>query len=264
MLGYIILLLLTFSLELITSYAVTGFPLYSLVRYYGTNIAVLLGFNKGTEALIGIRARSYLDLFLIAPLIFLFYRLEFSKYKKELVFLIPTIIFFVVRGGQKQLFIFTPVVLFLLATTMKKKALILNTVVSVFLILLLVYPYFVGPDRQTLFVQDMNQIRKDFPNYENAFSVEMLDLYWWDSSWPRFVSQEEYDLYLNNGTYYKNYAYVSPPFGYMFKLIELQANLKINVIEPIKQPLLVVEKGHDPWPSYRLARCYEILCVYER
>jgi len=263
-LAYILLIMPAFALELLFSYTVTGFPLYSLFRYYGTNIAVFMGYNPGTSALIGLKARSYLDLFLIAPLIFLFYRLEFSKYRKELVFLIPTIIFFVFRGGQKQLFIFTPIILVLLAPLLKKKALILNTIISIVLIVLLVHPYFQGPDRNTLVVGEMNQIREDFPSYKNVFSFELLDLYWWDPSWPRFVNIEEYDLFLNNETYYKNYVYRSPFIMNILKIAEIQASLVRNGNEFIDQPLLVLEKGNPPLPFYNLKKCYELLCVYEK
>lgn len=261
--AYILLLLPTFALELFFSYTVTGSPFYSLIRYYGTNIAVIFGYNPGTSPLIGLKAMSYLDIFLISPLIFLFYRLEFSKYKKELFYLIPTIIFFVFRGGQKQLFIFTPIILLLLATTMKKKALMLSIIISLLLTLFSVYPYFLGPDRQTLFVQDMQNIRQDFPSYENVFSVEMLDFYWWDHSWPRFVTTEEYDLYLKNETFYKNYKYSSASLPSMLKIIEIQANLR-RTNEVINQPLLIVEKGHQPFPDYELSKCYQILCVYKK
>ncbi len=261
---FLIFMMVTFSLELLSSYVVTGSALYSLIRYYGTNIAVLFGYNPGTSSVIGLKARSYLDLFLITPLIFLFYRIKFSEYKREILFLVPTILFFVIRGGQKQLFIFTPLILVIFAALIKKKALVLSILVSVVLVILLVYPYFQGPDRESAFPEDMKQIRQEFPNYDNVFSVEMLDFYWWDKSWPKFISIEEYDLYLNNKTYYKNYRYGPSQNQNIMKIVEIEASLKRNEKEIIEQPLLIVEKGHNPFPGYKLSRCYKLLCVYER
>lgn len=261
---FLIFMIPTFSLELLSSYQITGSAFYSLIRYYGTNIAVLFGYNPGTSGVIGLEAMSYLDLFLITPLIFLIYRMRFSEYKKEMLFLVPTILFFVVRGGQKQLFIFAPLILVIFASLIKKKALIMSIIVSMVLVIPLVYPYFQGPDRESIFPEDLKQIREDFPSYGNVFSVEMLDFYWWDVSWPRFISLEEYNLYLNNETYYKSYKYNPNQDENLMKVVEIEANLKRDSKDLIEQPLLIVEKGHSPLPGYELSKCYRLLCVYEQ
>ncbi|MFH1331912.1 MAG: hypothetical protein ABIH63_01365 [archaeon] len=262
---FVLLMLPTFAVRLLVDYHITGFPIYSLIRYFGTNTAVILGLNQGTKGFLHglFFPQAYMIIFIIAPLLFLFYRVDFSKNKALILFVLLNSLFFFVRGGLiKYFLLFTPFIFLLLGPVMKKKAWVINSVLSVFIIVLLLYPHF-GPDPYVSVNREMLQIRSEFPSDKYIDGAD-LNLYLWDNSYS-FYRLEEYFYAVEGKDYSSNYRVVVPNKGLdLFQVLELNAVLRLTYKEDVLFSPLIVRKGWKPLENFELGKCYDYLCVYTK
>jgi hypothetical protein len=262
---FFLLLLPTFAVRLLVDQVLTGFPLYSLVRYFGTNLAVILGFNQGTKGFLhGIFfPQAYMLIFIIAPLLFMFYKVDFSKNRKLMLFVLLNSLFFFVRGGLiKYFLLFTPFIFILLAPVLSKKLIIINSIISVFIIAILLFPYF-GADPSIAIANELPKIRSDFPS-EKYIDGADLNLYLWDNSY-RFYRLEEYFLAVKGKNFSSEYQVVVENKGLdLFQVLELKAGLKVSYGKDIFTVPLIVRKGWQPLEKFEFGKCYEYLCVYTK
>lgn len=261
---FLLLALPTFSLRLLTDYFLTGFPFYSLVRYFGTNIAVVLGLNEGTKGFLhGLSSPTTLySLFLIAPLIFLFYRVNFSKDKRLILFVLVSSLFLFVRSAYAKYFLLTaPLIFVLLAKVMTKKLIVVNSVVSLVLIALFSQGYF-APDPSNVIAGDMEVVSEDYPSVHYIDAAD-VSLYLWDGNYRFYVIYEYLDAV--GKVPFSDYEVVvqNRRVG-LYQVLELKAALKPTYKDDILTSPLVVRKGDSPLEGFKLGRCYEYLCVYTR
>ncbi|MFH1210403.1 MAG: hypothetical protein V1645_00655 [archaeon] len=262
---FFLLMIPTFAVRLLVDQLLTGFPLYSLVRYFGTNLAVILGFNPGTKGFLhGIFfPQAYMLIFIIMPLLFMFYKVDFSKNKNLILFVLLNALFFFVRGGLiKYFLLFTPFIFILLAPIMSKKAMVINSVLSVLFIIILLFPSF-GPDPSIAISRELPQIRSDFPSARYIDGAD-LNLYLWDNSYS-FYRLEEYFLAVQGKEYSSDYhILVSDKRLDLFQELELRASLKVGYDDDVFDVPLIVRKGWQPLENFEFGKCYEYLCVYTK
>ncbi|MEM4245077.1 MAG: hypothetical protein QXR60_02650 [Candidatus Nanoarchaeia archaeon] len=264
-LAFSFLMLPTFSLRLILDYFLTGFPFYSIVRYFGTNLAAVFGFNPGTKGFFHgfFSIETAYSPFLILPLIFLFFKVDFSKNKRLLLFVLLSSLFLFVRGGLVKYFLLiAPFIFVLLSPLMTKKLLVFNSILSVILIVLFSIPFF-GADPTTLIYDDMRSIYTYYPS-EHYIDGAYVSLYYWGDQY-KFYNIYEYLHSVSNRPYYSDYGtVVNNKKVNLYQILELKAALKPNYGEDIITSPLIMKKNDTPLEGFKLLKCYQYLCVYTK
>lgn len=280
---YSVLVLLSFSVRLILdaslfSLAVNGklmpFPIYSIIRFLGARLIIQLGLHPAIETskldLLSFGFWSFL--IVISPLLFYLYKINYQKHKKAIFFLTLSTGLFLFQGGIYLYFIIlAPIAVLLLSETFRRKELVLHIVLSSIIIIIMVYPYFVVDEQEVekrnLIINDMQMIKKDFSLDVVVFYTNTLaDFYMWDKSLPYFVSPEEYERITKGNTYYSQYTFETRSKIDMQKTLEFKAGLKAEEKEGIDYKSLpwLLEKGEKPPEGYKLTKCYQFLCVYQK
>lgn len=261
---FLLLMFPTFAVRLLVDYVLTGFPFYSLVRYFGSNLAVVLGYNPGTSLLHGFASlETVYSLFLITPLLFMFFKVDFSKNKRLLLFVLLSSLFFFLRSGLVKYFLLiAPLIFLLLSSIMTKKLLVINSILSVILIVIFSQGSF-ATDYSKLVAEDMRLISIEYPS---AHYVDAADasLYTWDGGY-KFYNIYEYFNAATNSTYYSDYnIVVGNKRVNLYQILELKAALKPNYGADILTSPLLMEKGAVPLEGFKLQKCYQYLCLYKK
>jgi len=280
---YSLLVLLSFSVRLILdaslfSLAVNSklipFPIYSITRFLGARLIIQLGLHPviGTTKLDFASFGFWSFLIVISPLLFYLCKINYQKHKKAIFFLTLSTVLFLFQGGSHLYFIIlAPVAVLLLSETFRRKELILHIVLSSIIIIFMVYPYFVVDkqelEKRNLIIDDIQMIKKDFSFDTVVFYPDTLaDFYMWDKDLPYFVSPEEYGRIINGNAYYSQYTFETRSKIDMQKTLEFKAGLKAEAKEGIDYRNLpwLLEKGEKPPEGYKLTKCYQLLCVYQK
>lgn len=251
------------------------FPIFSLVRFWGATLIIQLGLHP----MIPISKFSFSNpnllfiLFIISPLLFYLYKIDYKKHKQTLVFLLISIIFILLSKGGEYFYYLSlaPIIILLLSEVFKRKELLLHAIISSFIIIIIVYPYFI-PDKQeiikrNLTIEDLKMINKDF-----SFDAVVLDtktlatFYIWDKHTPYIMASGDYNKIVQNDTYYTHYTFEIKSQIDTQKILELQAGLKTHIKEGIDYKSLpwLLEKGEKQPEGYELTKCYTLLCVYQK
>ncbi len=263
LLAYTLLFLLTFSSTLILDYLLLGFPLDSMAKYFGTNIVIYLGLNRYTKPLM-LTNELLLAAVLISPLLFFMYRIK-RKYYKEIIFLALAILPFLSRSGLKYMIIFTPIILLLLAGCLKKRQILYSILVSLILIPVFTYSYFL-PNFETVIVSDLREIKQDF-HFEKAVADHALlfSSYMWDDDDPWLYWIEEYYMSLEEESVFQSYAIRSKPKINIYKVLSLEAKLERSGNEDLSNyPLILANDAVLEGKGYRLLKRYDVLSVHEK
>ena len=262
--SFVLLTIPAFLLRIASDYFVTGFPLYSLVRYFGTNLAVAFGLNPGTRGLLhGLSSTSTLySLFIICPLIFMFFRVDFSKNKRLLLFVLLSGLFFFLRSAYSKYFLLiAPLIFVLLAPVMSRRLLVFNSIVSVVLIVVFSQGYFAS-DPSEVMARDMGLISRDYPS-THYIDLADVPLYLWDEKY-QFYSIYEYLHSIGKLNYSDYHLVVENKEVNFYQILELRAVLKPNYGGDIYTAPFIVKKGDKPLEGFKLEDCYEYLCVYKK
>lgn len=124
-------------------------PLYSFIRYAGSNFIITLGLNPIAGNLQFItQPYVFWIAIIISPLLFMIYKLDFKKYKKIIIFLIlASFILFTRAALTLYFFILSPLIILLLAKILTKKEVKWHCILSIPLIILLTFSYYTqNPD----------------------------------------------------------------------------------------------------------------------
>lgn len=251
------------------------FPFYSLVRFWGATAIIQLGLHPAIPISKLSFSNPYLlsIFFIISPLLFYLYKINYQKNKQTIIFLLISIIFiFLSKGGEYFYYLpLAPIVIILLSQVFKKRELILHILISSFIILIMTYPYFI-PDKQeiekrNLIINDIKAINKDFSFDSVIFDTETLaTFYMWDKTLPYFISDNDYNRILQDNKYYTYYVFETKSKIDTDAVLEFQAGMKINIKKDINYQNLpyLLEKGKTPPEGYKLTKCYSLLCVYQK
>ena len=279
---FLLFAFLSFSLRLILDASlfsltikdkIIPFPFYSLIRFFGARLIIQLGLHPEAFALnfSFLNFESWGFLILISPLLFYLYKIDYQKNKNEVIFLTLSTFFFLIQGNYFYFIILTPVIIILLGNIFRKNELILHMVISFLIIFIMTYPYFITDkqeiEKRNFEINDLKTITKDFTFDSVIFDPKALTLFYiWDKNLPYIVRSEQRDRILQNNLYTTQYTFETKQKIDTDKVFELKTGLKVNIKEGIDYENLpwLLEKGKIPPEGYKLTKCYELLCVYEK
>jgi len=254
--------------RIIQDYYLFKMPVYSLIRYAGANFIIAVGLNSETNTVnLLSNLEILLVIFLISPLFFLIYRVNFRKYKKHLIFLAITSLVLFLRVQQgKYFFLLTPLFLLILSKYLNEKEIKLHIWISIVLIGLLTWNVFgIGEDK--LIENDLNLIIQDFPSeciIGGGYDATLLAANHWEDS-PRFIWWQDYKSSLENETVIKQYTIGISPRINLRTNLEITASFKRNNDRTYEECPLVLKEGQTlELDNFELAKCYDYLCVYNQ
>jgi hypothetical protein len=261
---YSLMIFIALIPEFIINYILFGNPLYSFIRYIGANIVVLI--NQTAQ---GDFIHSYWILIPLAltPLLYKLFTLDIKKYKKEIIFLVLSIIFLSLRGGVfKYLYLITPIIILLVSQKISKKELYISSIVSLVLIIILTYGYF-GNTFDNKVTKDLERIKLEYPAEQyitSGYQATVLASYSW-TDYPKFIWSQEYELQKNNKNITTSYEVRSTPKIASDKILVINFRLEkahqISFEEPI---YLIGVQGDKILDGFVLIKKYDILSIYKK
>lgn len=281
---YSLFTFLAFSLRLILdaslfSLAVNDkvflFPFYSLLRFWGAIIIIKLGLHS----MIPVSKLSFSSfyyfyfLFMISPLLFYLFKINYKENKKVIIFLTLSTLLLLLQGSEYIYYLaFAPIIIILLSKVLKRKQLVLHIIISSFIILLVTYPYFIKnkqeTERRNLEISDLKRIIQDFSFDAAVFDSKAYTFFYiWDKNYSLYtITAEKYNKILQNDLYITYYTFETKQNIDVERVFELKTGLKLNVKEGIdyKNLPLLLEKEEPAPKGYKLTKCYDLLCVYQK
>ncbi len=263
---YLLFTLPAVILRLLLDWVYTGMPFYSLVRYFGVNLKVVLGVSSTTThgALHGILSpHMWLVFVVVAPLLLLLYRLNWRTHLDALVYLVPCFLFFFVRSGMLKYFLlFSPIILLLLSSVLDKREVRVNALFGLVLVCLLTFGYF-GVTEDVVIQQDLVTIQE---NYDYDVAVIALRSAYLDFSDKRYIWDEEYALASRGESVFSGWTFASEQRVDLYKQLRLSADLvrwdDDNYADV--QYWIAVPSTDRVIDSFERIECFNYLCVYER
>jgi len=264
---YLVAMLVGFLPRIIQDYYLFKMPLYSSLRYVGSNFIVFSGLNPLAKNVNFLSNLWILSVFVItAPFLFKIYKINFKEYKKPIIFLGLISLIIILRAQEiKYFLIISPILFILLSKVLNKKDFKWNCIISVILIILLTFNFFVS-QYEIRIQNDLVEINRDFDvDYIIAGPSEatMLAAFWWENH-PKYVWWEDYEASLENKTTIRDYRFKVTP------ILKLKSNLEIivnfNRAEDItyENYILVLRKEAEKAEGFELIKCYDELCTYEK
>lgn len=257
------------------------FPFYSYIRSYGTVIARRIGatgIGAADSFLWNLAALSFAQIaFLISPLTFFIYKLDFKKYKRELAFIILSTLFILYYQIEFYPLIIAPFLIMLLSKVLSKKQVIVSILLSIIIIPLLTSSYFIQ-NRENIIAEDVYDIYQEFGykkviagDVMGSFSAASLNAAYWYDTKPEILWASDYKMYLNEEEYVTHYSFSSNPKIDTARTLEISAGVKRNTdinSEFEGLPLLAFDNEEiliEQIPEgYWKVKCYQIICVYQK
>ena len=239
-------------------------PIYSLVRYFGANLLVILG--NSPFKLEAFYSYWLLIPIIFTPLLFMIYKVDFKKYNKEIIFLILCTLFFGIRGGDSTYFIlFIPIVFIPLSENVDRRLLQAGILISVILVIIFTSSYF-GNTQDVQVTKDLNKIFKEYPSDyyiagENR-AAALATFSWKDK--PKFYWLWEYEFEKDNTKVFSSYDITSKPRINSDKILILNFRLeKANKIN-FRENSYLINYKIDPEPPANFVKIkeYGILRIY--
>ena len=257
-----------------------GFPIYSYVRAFGTVIARRLGATSGSAAdhfILKEGFKSFIRLtFFVSPLAFFLYKINFKKYKRELVFILLSAFFIIYYQIDFYPILVAPFFIVLLSKVLSKKQVMASILLSIIIIPLLTSSYFVQ-SQENVIAEDLRDIYQEF-GYEKviagdvhgSFSTASLNSAYWYDAKPKVLWASDYKMFLNNQTEASHYTLKSNPKINTARILEFSAKVKRDITldsEFEGLPLLAFDNEKsliEQIPKgYQKIKCYRLICAYE-
>jgi len=245
-------------------------PIYSFIRYVGCNFAFTFLGNSNIEGLLSWLWNIFLLLFIVSPLIFTIYRINFKKYKKFIIFLSISLLIFIVRLNSylkltaiSYFIVFVPLIVLLIAKSIKEKELKWHCVISILIIVFLTWNFFI-PNEENLINSDLQKIISEHDvEYIIAgpYDAVTFAAYTWDDK-PEFVWFQDFVASKENRTEIRKY---NLDFDSQIPLKnKLVISASFNRFNEVKYDnyILVLREGQEPSEEFALEKCYDYLCVY--
>ena len=254
----------------ILEYIVFKNPLYSFIRYAGSNFIITLGLNPiaGNLQFIN-QLYVFWIVIIISPLLFMAYKLDFKKYKKIIIFLIlASFILFTRAALTLYFFIISPMIILLLAKVFTKREVKWHCILSIPLIILLTFSYYTT-NSDFLIKEDLKKINQDFKTdyiLGGPFESLAFAAVWWENK-PYFIWHEDFYASLNNETVYRGYSFdITSQKMKLKDVLEINALFKRYENITYENYILVTQKTPEEFEelnNFQLKKCYKILCAYE-
>jgi len=266
---YLIAFLIGFLPRMIIDYYYFKMPFYTLLRFFGTNFIIALGLHPTTKNFEMISNLEVLLIFItISPLLFRLYKLNFKKYKREVLFLMILFFIILLRAALLKYFlIISPIIILFLVKVFDKKDIKWHCILSVIIICVLTWNYFLfNEDR--LIKEDLQNIIKDYDtNYivTGPFEAPTLAQFIWEDK-PYFIWWDVYNAELNNQTKLRGYNFEFQSKIPLKDKLEISADFNIQKNKDYDSFIMVTKKNDQEFSElkyYKLIKCYQLLCVYE-
>lgn len=270
---YLIPFAATASIRFLIDFYYFNFPFFTSVRGFGSNI---LFFLDKAEIIPGPEPSRFLLiislLLIISPLIFKLYKLNFRKYRHEVIFLALSTILFFMNLDLRYFITISPMFILLLTPNLTKTEIKLHYIISIFLIIIFTASYF-GATDDSLIAKDLKQIEKDSDSEifivgtEGVSEEQAMDLstLYWGSKIKKFVTYTDYKLSLDDENVYREYS--------------LETSNKINELRKMKisitylrsddndysdiKDLIIIGDALPP-EGFELVKAYNILRLYQK
>ncbi len=240
-------------------------PLYSIIRYVGSNVAFTVGMKGGYLPLQPELVAAVL--FMITPFLLIIYKIDWKKYLRECLWLLILFIVLTLRSGHwhgiKYFLIITPIFLLLLATSISRKQLMFGILASIAITGFMAYGFF-GETSDAILTKDMQDISVD--GYKKLVSSGGGTAYaaYLFGNVPFIFWQKEYDAATENKTTYSDLDY-----KLMFSRINLLEQLEMQATLNAKPndfsgAKFMFEKTEKVPAGFGLEKCYRAICVYRK
>ena len=193
--------------------------------------------------------------------------------------LLLAFLFFVIRaggnialGGAKYYLMFLPISYVFIITFLNKRKILLHMVLSFVVIGILSSPFYLNAfgssNVESEINNDMSQIISDFDPGQIAFLNGIVPFYLFYKSGPEIIKNEEYQLFLENKSYFVEYEIIPEYRINLYKQLELKASLKRDLTHDFGDIYYIISKEKskscEQKEGYSFLKGYEILCVYEK
>ena len=293
---FLVSILPTLSVRFLIDYYYFGNPIYTIISFMGS----IFIYETKNQLLLSLN--WILIPIIIAPFLFLIYKIDYKKYKREIIFLSLTLLcylplvtlFYGAIGQLRLLLVIVPISLILLSKIITKKQLIFNSICSLIVILIVVYPTFISSNEEKQVIEDLNLIKKEFDiktaitTNGGAYSFPAVGTSYWGEKGPHYIWNRDYELFLQNKTAFREVTFVSKPKINVGKLIEFNIiaeqnrdklldenfddkglyfilnknnEFKYNEVEKL---LTILWRGELDIKNIDLVKCYQILCVFKK
>ncbi len=271
-LRYVFPFLIAFSIRGVIDLYYYGIPFISILRELGSNLIYFLP-NSAATSLPQRSIWLYLSLIvIISPLLFKLYKVDFRKYKKELIFIGCMLVFFIINFQLRLFLVLAPLLLVMLARKLTKKEILFGVILSIPFILLFSYPYFgVGDD---MIINDLEKLSSEFPDESfivgsedvSEEQIQILECLYWGSEIKEFIWYSEYKLWLEDSSVFREYEISSN--SRIDNLRKLVLNLKyertdLRDYSDVNYLVLVGPEGDAP-EGFEFVKEYEVLRVFEK
>ena len=262
---------MAFSIRFIVDYYLFNYPFFSLFRFFGGSLLVYL--RQGNYTHISNPVLNYiLYLVIISPFLFKIYKLNFKECKKELIFLLLTVLMFISSSNQlRYVLILAPISILLISKVITKKELVINSIISVLLIIFLLYPSF-ADNSEKLIQDDLNQISKDFQNEvffagneQEGDAYLVYSLVYWGKDIKEIISWQDLQLVLNNKTNFQQYRYESKAKVGETRNVWLEfgvSRVDNRTYEDVDY--LISSKNETSLKNFKLVKSYTTLNVFRK
>jgi hypothetical protein len=263
---YVIALTFGFSVRLLADQLIFGSPFYTLIRFFGVNLLIILGVHPSYGAFNFLSQLSILIIIVaISPFLFRLHRLRFKKNKKILIFLIiPSLIFILRVPNIKYFMLISPLVILLLSKVLDEKEIKWHCILSIFLIIFLTGNYFTATD-EILIKEDLEKIsleyNEDYIIGGPSKSAEYAVFLWKDR--PYLIWFEDFDASLKNKTLLREYEFDFDAVFPLKSVFKISGSFERYENRTYQNYILISEKDHTFFDS-EIEKCYEILCVHKR
>ncbi len=251
--------------RLVLDYYLFHNPLYSIIRYVGSNVSFTVGLKGGYLPLQPELIAAVL--FMITPLLLLSYKINWKKYLREGLMLLILFVFLTLRAGHwrgiKYFLIFAPIFFLLLATQISRKQLFAGIMVSVAITGFVTYSFF-GENSDAILAKDMQDLHAD--GYKKlvssgggtAYAAFIFEdrpfIFWW----------KEYDAFVNNKTTYSDLDYALA-FSRINLLEQLEMRATLNTKpNDFSDAKFMFEKKEEVPDGFELEKCYRSVCIYRK
>jgi hypothetical protein len=263
---YMVAILIGFLPRMVLDYSLFHMPIYSLIRFFGTNMMMSLGSGKVMAVISLFDIDALLILVAISPLLFMIYKIRFKENKRDWIFILLTVVLFFVRVVKLKYFvILAPLLIIFLAKELNGKQIKWHCLLSLIVIVGLTFNFFVYAEDSRV-QNDLNRIVSEFSDagqviagpYEANYFASLL---WKDN--PRISWFEDFQASRENKTKLKGYTF---EFNSKIRLrdrLVISADF-VRFDNRTYENYIVIAKQGDKMNEmgFKTEKCYEVLCVY--
>jgi hypothetical protein len=264
---YSVFVFLGFIPALVLDYSLFGNPIYTLIKYAGANLIVILGLHQQNSYFQLLTSLSTLSLIIvISPFLFKIYKIDVRKYIGTIIFVILSSLAFFSGGALiKYFLIVSPILLLLLSEVLSEKDLKIHCLISIVIALILISSFF-GINNETQSQKDLKKIEQDY-NTKYIIGGPSESLFYSMLSWtntPYFVWLEDYQVSVQNKTSFRDYSFTFNSKVPTKDKLEITAVFERYENKTYDNYILVTSnKNFEGLEKFKLDRCYEKLCVYK-